>query len=64
MNLDEIAKKKKIITMLDNSWATPFYFSPIDIGIDVSILAATKYISGHADIMLGLITVKNEKLFL
>jgi cystathionine beta-lyase len=59
-----IAKKKKIITMLDNSWATPFYFSPIDIGVDISILAATKYISGHADIMLGLITVKNEKLFL
>lgn len=60
----KIAKKKKIITMLDNSWATPFYFSPIDIGIDISILAATKYISGHADVMLGLITVKNEKLFL
>ena len=60
----KIAKKKKIITILDNSWATPFYFSPIDIGIDVSILAATKYISGHADIMLGLITLKNEKLFL
>ena len=60
----KIAKKKKIITMLDNSWATPFYFSPIDIGIDLSILAATKYISGHADVMLGLITTKNEKLFL
>ena len=60
----KIAKKKKIITMLDNSWATPFYFSPIDIGVDISILAATKYISGHADVMLGLITVKNEKLFL
>ena len=60
----KIAKKKKIITMLDNSWATPFYFSPIDIGIDLSILAATKYVSGHADVMLGLITTKNEKLFL
>ena len=60
----KIAKKKKIITMLDNSWATPFYFSPINIGIDISIIAATKYISGHADTMLGLITVKNEKLFL
>ena len=60
----KIAKKKKIITIVDNSWATPFYFSPINIGIDISILAATKYISGHADTMLGLITVKNEKLFL
>ena len=60
----KIAKKRKIITMIDNSWATPLYFSPINVGIDVSILAATKYISGHADTMLGLITVKNEKLFL
>ena len=59
----KIAKRKKIITMLDNSWATPFYFSPIKIGVDISILAATKYISGHADTMLGLITVKNEKIF-
>ena len=60
----KIAKKKKIITILDNSWATPLYFSPIDIGIDLSIIAATKYISGHADVMLGLITTKNKKLFL
>ena len=60
----KIAKNKKIITVIDNSWATPLYFSPISYGIDVSILAATKYISGHADVMLGLITTKNEKLFL
>ena len=62
--ITKIAKKRKIITVMDNSWATPFYFLPINNGIDVSILAATKYISGHADTMLGLITVKNEKLFL
>ena len=60
----KIAKSKKIITMIDNSWATPIYFSPMNYGIDISILAATKYISGHADIMLGLITTKNEKLYL
>ncbi len=60
----KIAKKKKIITMIDNSWATPLYFSPIKIGIDISILAATKYISGHADVMLGLVTVKNENLYI
>ena len=62
--ITKIAKKRKIITVMDNSWSTPFYFLPIKHGIDVSILAATKYISGHADTMLGLITVKNEKLFL
>ncbi len=60
----KIAKRKKIMTMIDNSWATPLYFPPINHGIDVSILAATKYISGHADVMLGLITVKNKENYL
>ena len=61
--ITKLAKKNKIVTMLDNSWATPLYFTPINEGVDVSILAATKYISGHADVMLGLITVKNINLF-
>jgi cystathionine beta-lyase len=42
--------------MLDNTWATPLYFKPFAHGVDVSIQAATKYIVGHADAMLGAIT--------
>ncbi|MEM1140773.1 MAG: cystathionine beta-lyase [Pseudomonadota bacterium] len=45
-----------IVTMIDNTWATPVYFRPLDFGIDVSIQAATKYIVGHADAMLGVAT--------
>jgi cystathionine beta-lyase len=48
------------IVVLDNTWATPLYFKPFDHGVDVSIQAATKYIVGHADAMLGAITV-NQK---
>ena len=39
--------------MMDNTWATPLYFKPFEKGVDVSIQAATKYIVGHSDAMLG-----------
>ncbi len=48
------------VVILDNTWATPLYFKPFLHGADVSIQAATKYIGGHADIMLGAITM-NER---
>jgi cysteine-S-conjugate beta-lyase len=44
------------LVVLDNTWATPLYFKPFAHGVDVSIQAATKYIVGHADAMLGAIT--------
>jgi cystathionine beta-lyase len=49
----EIAKKHGIITMIDNTFATPFNFRPLDIGVDISIHSATKYLNGHSDVMLG-----------
>src|SRR5690349_3565893 len=48
------------VVILDNTWATPLYFKPFAHGVDVSIQAATKYIVGHADAMLGAITA-NER---
>ncbi len=48
------------VVILDNTWATPLFFKPFAHGADVSIQAATKYIGGHADIMLGSITM-NER---
>ncbi len=49
--------------ILDNTWATPLFFKPFDHGIDVSVHAATKYIAGHADAMLGLIVACDETTF-
>ncbi|MEW5703230.1 MAG: cystathionine beta-lyase [Pseudomonadota bacterium] len=54
------AHEKGAVVILDNSWATPLYFKPFAHGVDVSIQAATKYIVGHADAMLGVITVSKE----
>lgn len=48
------------ILILDNTWATPLYFKPFTHGVDVSIQAATKYIVGHADAMLGAITASDK----
>jgi len=55
-----LAKTKEIVTVLDNTWATPLYLKPFELGIDISIQSVTKYISGHSDVLLGAVTV-NEK---
>tara|TARA_B100000401_G_scaffold426194_1_gene356565 strand:+ start:132 stop:1307 length:1176 start_codon:yes stop_codon:yes gene_type:complete len=58
----KIAKKNKILTAIDNTWATPYYFKPIKFGFDMSIVSATKYYSGHSDVMGGSLAV-NKKVF-
>jgi cystathionine beta-lyase len=47
---------------MDNTWATPLYFKAFDHGVDVSIHAGTKYIGGHSDLMLGIVTARNEEM--
>ncbi len=58
----KIAKKNKILTAIDNTWATPYYFKPIKFGFDMAIVSATKYYSGHSDVMGGSLAV-NKKVF-
>jgi cysteine-S-conjugate beta-lyase len=55
-----VARERGATTVLDNTWATPLYFKAFDHGVDVSVHAATKYIGGHSDVLLGAI-VANEK---
>jgi cystathionine beta-lyase len=57
-----VAKSRDIPTAIDNTWATGYYFNAIAHGVDVSIHAATKYIAGHSDVILGGI-VTNERFF-
>jgi cystathionine beta-lyase len=51
-----VATKHNIVTMLDNTWATSINYPAIENGFNVSIQAATKYIGGHSDLMMGIIT--------
>ena len=57
-----IAKKNKIFTAIDNTWATPYFFKPIKLGFDMAIVSATKYYSGHSDVMGGSLAV-NKNVF-
>ena len=54
------AKARGLVTLLDNTWATPLFFPAIAAGVDLSILACTKYVGGHSDLMLGSVTVTEE----
>ena len=60
--ITQIAKRKKILTLLDNTWATPLYLKPLKLGFDMSLCSATKYFSGHSDAMGGSLAV-NKKVF-
>ena len=62
----QFARSKKIVTMLDNSYCTPLYQRPIQMGIDIAMQTATKYIGGHSDTLGGVLTgthVMMKKIF-
>jgi len=57
-----LAKSKNIFTAIDNTWATAYFFKPLKLGFDISITSATKYYSGHSDVMGGTVAV-NKKVY-
>lgn len=54
------AKERGITVAMDNTWATPLFFRPLDHGVDLAIYAGTKYLGGHSDVMMGTVTA-NER---
>jgi len=54
------AKKHDVVTLLDNTWATSYFHTALDKGVDMSILSATKYIVGHSDVMMGSVTTHKK----
>jgi cystathionine beta-lyase len=58
--LASIAAARGAISAMDNTWATPLYFQPLKHGVDISVHAATKYIGGHSDLLMGTVT-SNER---
>ena len=54
------AKEKGVLTVMDNTWATPVFFRPLEHGVDISIQAGTKYIAGHSDLVIGMVTSARE----
>ncbi|MYB14327.1 MAG: cystathionine beta-lyase [Rhodospirillaceae bacterium] len=55
-----VARERGVRTGIDNTWATPLLFKPLDFGVDLSVNAATKYLVGHSDAMLGVVSMRAE----
>ncbi|WP_182084826.1 cystathionine beta-lyase [Aureimonas sp. ME7] len=56
----DIARAGGAVSMLDNTWATPLYFRPLDFGVDLSIHALTKYPGGHSDLLMGSVSATKD----
>lgn len=61
--ISAVSHDRGILVVMDNTWATPLYFKPFSKGADISIQAGTKYIAGHSDLVIGMITARTESLF-
>ncbi len=56
----KVAHAHNIVVAMDNTWATPLYFHAADMGVDITIHSCTKYIGGHSDLVMGLITCSKQ----
>lgn len=59
----EIAKKHNLISVCDNTFASPYLQSPLLLGADISYNSCTKYLGGHSDLVMGAIITNNEELY-
>lgn len=67
INISEVAKRAKAgnpdcLVVVDNTWATPLFQRPLDLGADISIHSGTKYLSGHSDVMNGALLTNDQSL--
>ncbi|MDR2163339.1 MAG: PLP-dependent aspartate aminotransferase family protein [Clostridiales Family XIII bacterium] len=60
--LAEIAHSKDVLLIVDNTFMTPYFQRPLELGADIVVHSATKYLSGHSDVIAGLAVVKNHEL--
>jgi cystathionine beta-lyase len=56
----DVARRHGVKTVMDNTWATPLFFRPLDHGVDIALMAGTKYVVGHSDVLLGTIAANAE----
>jgi len=60
--ISDIAKKHRLLTIVDNTFLTPYIQRPLELGADIVIHSATKYLGGHCDLIAGLVVVNSEEL--
>lgn len=62
-SISNVAKENNLLLCIDNTFATPYIQRPLDLGADIVMHSATKYIAGHSDVVIGAIVVNDKKLF-
>ncbi|MET0960064.1 MAG: bifunctional cystathionine gamma-lyase/homocysteine desulfhydrase [Psychrobacillus psychrotolerans] len=60
--ISKFAKEKGLLTIVDNTFMTPYFQQPISLGVDIVVHSATKYLGGHSDVVAGLVVVNSEQL--
>ncbi|MEA1853190.1 bifunctional cystathionine gamma-lyase/homocysteine desulfhydrase [Cytobacillus sp. FSL W7-1323] len=58
----KLAKENNLLTIVDNTFSTPYWQTPIELGADIVLHSATKYLGGHSDVVAGLVVVNSDKL--
>jgi cystathionine beta-lyase len=61
--ITKLARERGILTAIDNTWATPLLFNPLDHDVDLAMQSGTKYLNGHADCLFGVTTTRSEELY-
>lgn len=61
--ISEVCKEKNIILVVDNTFMTPYNQKPLDLGADIVIHSATKYLGGHSDLVMGAILTNNKEMY-
>lgn len=59
----QLAKGKNIMVVVDNTFASPYLQNPLDLGVDIVLHSATKYIGGHSDVVMGALAMNNDKIY-
>ena len=62
-SLARLSKKNKILLCVDNTFATPYLQRPLDLGADIIMHSATKYIAGHSDVIIGTLVLNDKRLY-
>ncbi|NKF34248.1 hypothetical protein HER21_48350, partial [Pseudomonas sp. BGM005] len=57
-----LAKRHSVVSMIDNSWASPFFQRPLTLGVDLVIHSASKYLGGHSDVVAGVVAGSKEMI--
>ncbi|WP_447767204.1 cystathionine gamma-synthase [Sphingobacterium faecium] len=61
--IGQVAKEKKVLYVVDNTFASPYLQNPLDMGADIVMHSATKYINGHSDVVMGALVMNDEDLY-